>query len=306
MVAARDLKCGNDVAKMAALGRWADEFSVYGVSYWENEKVWHYISANQEEIWRFVEESQKEARYPTMVAEWVNRTLVPSGERENYLWRTKVIMAQKMKAWYSENFLAGLVHFAQRENSSTADKWLWQWQDELIGCFEREKLERFRTLVQYAYDSKKLSLAAYTKLQGWLEHVFNQMADDPVVRKAFKRTFFGIGYGAWDKRQYYVNAKKALVWQKKQQLMSQGISTTPIWQKTYWYDYQPNLAETKKDFLAHIQACFDKTYDERLHILQKLSGPIEAADYAAWLHTLADAPEVQRTTATYYKTCWHL
>ena len=64
MVAARDLKCGNDVAKMAALGRYAEEFIVYAVSYQQDGKVWHRVSSNQDEIWRLYKSGSTERWCP--------------------------------------------------------------------------------------------------------------------------------------------------------------------------------------------------------------------------------------------------
>ena len=249
MVATRDIKCGNDVAKMAALGRYAEEFIIYAVSYWEKGQVWHRVSSDEDEIWHFVEACQREGICPTLTEKWVNRTLVPSGERDDHLLRSKISMAQKMKQHYPQEFLTALERFARAVNNDTASPLLQQWQDELIGCFDREELARFATLVQYAYNAKKVSPQNYAQLQNYLAHIYQQMEDDVIIKRNFERTFYGIGCEVRGKRQYFVNAKKSLVWQRHQQLMREGTKTTPIWQKTYSYDFQPDLMQTKKEFL---------------------------------------------------------
>lgn len=306
MVAARDIKCGNDVAKMAALGRYAEEFIVYAVSYQENGQLWHRVSSDQEELWRFVEDCQQRDIYPTIVEEWVNRTLVPSGERDTYLLNSKISLAQKMKRHYTEAFMAELTQFAQAENNNTASALLEGEHEALLGCFERERLERFGTLVQYAYNAKKLSRNEYDRLQNWLAHIFKQMEDDVVIKKNFGRTFYGIGYKEQSKQKYYTNANKPLVWQKRQQLLQEGKMTTPIWQKTYWYDYQPDLLSTKKAFLAYLEQWFDGGYWQQLEAIQALPAAIDAHAYEGWLRTLEKAPDGQLLTARYYKTCWGL
>ena len=304
MVAARDLKCGNDVAKMAALGRYEDEFIIYAVSYIEQGRVWHRVSSDQDEIWRFVEACQKEDFYPTLAEKWVNRILVPSGERDNYLLRSKIDMAQRMKRHYPETFLKALQQFAERQNNNTASALLWQWQEELIGCFAREQLDRFATLVQYAYNAKKVARRDYDQLQGWLAHIDKQMEDDVVIKKNFERTFYGIGYATQGKKQYFVNAKKSLVWQKRQQLMSEGTRATPIWQKTYGYDYQPNLMQTKSEFLVYMQEWYDEDYWQRLEQIDSLPSAVAEEAFQDWLNSLSDDCPEQIATAKYYQTCW--
>ena len=306
MVAARDLKCGNDVAKMAALGRYAEEFIVYAVSYQQDGKVWHRVSSNQDEIWRFVQESQQSGLYPTIVQEWVNRTLVPSGERDHYLLETKISMAQKMKKQYPPEFMAQLNQFAQQANNNAAYALLKEEQDALLGCFEREKLERFRLLVQTAYAAKKLSATAYQELQGWLEHILKQMEDDVVLKKSFCRTFYGFGYQVQSKKKYYANASQALVWQKRQQLMQQGHLATPLWHKTYWYDYQPDLLGVRQEFLAYIEQWFDDIYWQQLETIQAQDSAVSSQAYQAWLAALPRTQPGQLATAQYYQTCWGL
>lgn len=304
MVATRDIKCGNDVAKMAALGRYAEEFIIYAVSYQEKGRLLHRVGSGQEEIWRFIEECQRQGTYPTIVEEWVNRTLVPSGERENDLLRSKIRMAQKMKQQYTEAFFSGLGQFAQTENNNAGSALLWQCQDELIGCFDREQLERFRTLVQYAYNGKKLSSVEYERLQRWLAHIFKQMEDDVIIKKNFKRTFYGFGYLVNGEQKYWTNAQKSLVWQQKQKLMIEGKKTTPIWQKTYWYDFQPNLMKIKQEFLAHLQEWFDDTYWQRLSAIDQLPSPVASDEYNHWMAALDKERQAQIATAMYYKNSW--
>ena len=304
MVATRDIKCGNDVAKMAALGRYAEEFIIYAVSYVEEGRVLHRVSSDEDEIWRFVEECQRGERYPTLMQKWVNRTLVPSGERDSYLLRSKISMAQKMKRYYPETFLLTLQQFAEQANTNTAGELLEKWQDELIGCFVRQRLDCFAHLVQYAYSAKKLSRQDHEQLRCYLAHIDKQMEDDVVIKKNFERTFYGIGYYARGKKQYFVNAQRSLVWQRRQQLMSTGIKTTPIWQKTYGYDYQPDLMQTKKEFLDYMQAWFDDGYWQRLEQIDALPSAISSADYQAWLNSLRTEDAEQLATAKYYQTLW--
>ena len=86
--------------------------------------------------------------------------------------------------------------------------------------------------------------------------------------------------------------------------MREGTKTTPIWQKTYSYDFQPDLMQTKKEFLIYLQTWFDDAYWQRLQAIDDLPSVIDRSAYQDWLHTLAaDCPE-QIATANYYKTRW--
>ena len=82
------------------------------------------------------------------------------------------------------------------------------------------------------------------------------------------------------------------------------IKTTPIWQKTYGYDFQPDLAQTKCEFLAYMQQWFDNGYWQRLEQIDALPSAISRENYQVWLDSLSkDVPE-QIATAKYYQTLW--
>jgi len=308
MVATRDIRVGSDVAKMAALGKFEDEFAVYAISYLKDGKVWHRVSEDAMELWCFAEESRKENVYPTVVCDWVNRTLVPSGQRDDYMLNTKIMMAKKMKQAYSEEYLVKLNDFANLPNTNDAYALLKERQDQLLGCFDREALNLFEGLVECAFEAKKLQMSSYRELKNWLDHIYQQMEDDIVIKKNFSRTFYGIGYiEANGQKKYIVNAKQTIIYSERNRLRREGKLVTPIWQKTYWYFQQPNLAEVRKEFLDYVKSCYNEDYWMILLKIREYPSAIAKEEYDLWLIELKKLGiQEQISTAEYYRNCWHI
>ena len=64
MVAIRDLKCSQDIAEMAALGKFEEEFIVYGCCYVENGQVYYRVSTQEDELYLFIEQCMERGVYP--------------------------------------------------------------------------------------------------------------------------------------------------------------------------------------------------------------------------------------------------
>ena len=58
-----------------------------------------------------------------------------------------------------------------------------------------------------------------------------------------------------------MNAQESDVYKKRETLMGQGILTTPIVQKTYYYTQQPDLRAVKVSFKQQVAQWMDEEYN---------------------------------------------
>ena len=277
MVAIRDLKCSMDIAEMAALGKFEEEFIVYGCCYMEYGKKMYRVSTQVLDIYRFRERCLERGIQPGPVVSLLNRVLVPSGMQDSYLLQTKIQLAKKMQGMYSQEFLQKLTELAACENHDGAADIFYELQQKMIGCFDRETIQLVEGLMIYAKKKKKLKWATYQELRRWVNYLYSQMEDDVVIKKNFQRTFFGLAYyNGQQKLCYYVNAQESDVYKKRETLMGQGILTTPIVQKTYYYTQQPDLRAVKVSFKQQVAQWMDEEYWHYIERINQTTAAIPA------------------------------
>ncbi len=271
MVAIRDLKCSQDIAEMAALGKFEEEFIVYGCCYVENGQVYYRVSTQEDELYLFIEQCMERGVYPSPVQRLLNRTLVPSGMQEEYLYQTKIMLAKQMQKNYPSALLKQFAVLAEQDDNDAAAAILYCIKKEFIGCFEREKLQLVQGIILFAYQQKKLTRQTYQAFQQWMAYLYSQMEDDVVIKKNFQRTFYGLAYrNEQGKIKYCVNARKSEVYRQRETLLYKGIWTTPLVQKTYYFNQQPNLSQVRADFLQQMEQWMGNTYWQLLEQINQL------------------------------------
>lgn len=280
MVAIRDLKCSMDIAEMAALGKFEQEFIVYGCCYVEQGKTMYRVSTQAIDIYRFWERCLEKDIYPSPVIRLLNRVLVPSGMQESYLFQTRIRLARKIQAMYPQQFLFDFMHTAVAQSNDSAAALFYQLQQQMIGCFDRDILQLVEGLIVYAYQQKKLKQQTYQDLQQWVNDLYRQMEDDVVMKQNFQRTFFGFAYyDARQKLHYYTNAQESDVYEKREALLCQGILPTPIVQKTYYYVQQPDLRTVKEAFVQQMERWLDEEYWQYLTEINRKPAVVSQTQY---------------------------
>lgn len=307
MVAIRDLKCSMDIAEMAALGKFEQEFMVYGCCYQEKGKLFYQISGQSMDIYRFQETCMKQNCYTTPVMAWLNRVAVPSGMQEEYFFQTKVELAKKLQQAYRNEIFLQFTHLAETENSDVAAELFRDLQSKMMGCFDRDVMQLVSGLILYAHQQKKLTVETYNDLQRWLMYLYEQMEDDVVIIKAFRRTYFGFGYQENGKKRYYANASESEARKWREMLIIKGRFCTPMVQKTYYYHNQPDLGKVRKEFLQQIAQWMDEEYWHYLITIAQLPTVIDVDRYQ---QLLAQAEErdwtVMQQHLQYYQCLWQL
>ena len=308
MVAIRDLKCSWDIAEMAALGKFEEEFIVYGCCYVENGQVFYRMSTQEDEMYLFVEQCMERGVYPSPVQSILNRTLVPSGMQDEYLYKTKIMLAKQMQEQYPSELLKQFAILAEIDENNSAAELLYHIKKSLVGCFVRERLELVQGIILFAYQQKKLTRQTYRELQQWLAYVYRQMEDDVVIKKNVQRTFYGMAYrNEAGKVKYFTNARKSEVYKRREQLLCQGIWTTPIVKKNYYYEQQPNLSQIRTEFIQQMGQWMDDDYWQVLDTINQLSTGILPVQWKKLQEqSVLERNEVVEEYFKFYQHMWQL
>lgn len=308
MVAIRDLKCSWDIAEMAALGKFEEEFIVYGCCYVEDGQVFYRMSTQEDEMYLFVEQCMERGVYPSPVQSILNRTLVPSGMQDEYLYKTKIMLAKQMQEQYPSELLKQFAILAEIDENNSAAELLYRIKKSLVGCFVRERLELVQGIILFAYQQKKLTRQTYQDLQQWLAYVYRQMEDDVVIKKNVQRTFYGMAYrNEAGKVKYFTNARKSEVYKRREQLLCQGIWTTPIVQKTYYFEQQPNLSQIRTEFIQQMGQWMDDDYWQVLDTINQLSTGILPVQWKKLQEqSVLERNEVVEEYFKFYQHMWQL
>lgn len=307
MVAIRDLKCSMDVAEMAALGKFEHEFIVYGCCYQIDEKYYYKVSTQNTDIYHFQEVCFEQNIYTTPVMEWLNRIAVPSGMQEEYLGQTKIKLAKKLQQTYRNDIFEQFTRLAKAANSNVAADLLYALQKRMIGHFDRDVMQLIQGIIAYAYQQKKLTVETYNDLCHWLAYLYKQMEDDVIITKAFRRTFFGFAYRDKEKTRYYANASKGEAQKRREECIIKGCLCTPMVQKKYYFDNQPDLGPVRKQFLQQIEQWMDEEYWQYIMTIDQLPTVIATNDYQQ-LITLAEEKDLplMKQHLQYYKRLWSI
>lgn len=308
MVSIREMAVANDIAEMAALGWFAEEFIVYGCCYMENGTIYYKVSSQNTELYRFKDECMKHGIYVSPVVELLNRVMVPSGMQEEYLLKTKLKLARQMRQKYDADLLRTFTALAGQDDNNSAENLMREMQRKMIGCFEREVVQLVESIIEYAFQQKKLNRQTYAELCQWLDYVYGQMEDDVVIRKNFQRTFYGFAYrtttGAL---RYYTNASAGETRKRKEELLCKGTQSTPILQKTYYFDNQPNLLQLKETFAAQLKQWMDEEYMGYLEMIDALPPAIPIAHYERLIRQAEEKQMPSMATwLRYYQCLWNL
>lgn len=305
MVAFRDLKVSQDIAKWAELGKFEQEFIVYGCCFLRDGERYYHIGDQLVEVSRFAQMRLLEGVCTSPIVEWLNRVLVPSGLQEEYANISKLQLAQRMQEQYPKLFMENLNELAATPHNDTALPILQKLQHAMIACFDHKILELAEGIAMTAFQQKKLTLTAYEDFHAWIEDRYLQMADDVVIKKDTKRTFYGFAHRTpGGKVRYYCNAFESEAYKRRNALMCQKQFCTPIISQTFYYDQMPNVAEERKKFLCQLEEWMDEEYWAIVDNICALPAVVNEAAFGI-LREKADA-DALRDMIGYYASQWQI
>lgn len=303
MVAFRDLKVSMDIAKMAELGKFEQEFIVYGCCYLENDARHYYVSNRYENVSRFQAEALVRGVYTSPVVEWLDRVPVPSGMENEYANLAKWHLAEHLRAQFSLAFLQRFQRLADSTANDSAEPLLRNLQKSLYACFDRQILALAQGIAATAFAQKKITKEFYFSFRAWIDEHFRQMADDTVVKKEVKRTFYGFGCEQSPGHiKYYCNAYASEIYKRRDTLLKQQKFCTPVMSESYYYDQMPQMAAERARFLTALAEWMDDEYWSLLQGVRDCPCAIRESALAA----LASDSPLEEEWLAYYCGLWQV
>ena len=293
MASVRDLTCIHSVSHMAEYGKYEEEFIVYGCSYMEHGKIVYRISPQYDEIARFHKQAVQNNCYPSPIEIVKKRSIVQTGQHEQLLYETELALAQRLKQQYSRPFFDGIATCTQCVSTDDARALFDRLRFQMNGIFSADFLQLFEGLVDLAYRAKTLTNDGLQEIQQWIRKVKMQMEYDIVAKKPFVRTFYGICYiDSNGKYQYKTNAQEDIVLEEQRKLKQKQLAVTPIFQKTYWYDYGVEPKTIREQFKQELIGYYDDVYWQHWREIRALKPVIAKEQYDAMLGNL-EQPEAK-------------
>lgn len=276
----RDIQCSQDVGRMAELGKFDQEFTVYGCAYRSEGETYCRISERAETIYRYCKTSALHSLYTTSIMSCSQITAVPAGSQDAIWQEVTYQLAKQLITTYDDAYLELMDRLYARPANNTALPILQQCQSFLEGRFQRDDLQLFENLTDYCYMSKRLLPQDHQRLKQWLANNWRQMEDDVLLKDIYERTFYGLAYRQDQHLIYQYDAQYAAIYRQRQRLLAQGRTVTPIFYRTYWFRSFRELADVKKRFSALLEQLMPP-YVSLLETLCKLPSFIPPEEFAA-------------------------
>lgn len=269
MMKLHDAQVADDVRRMAELGYFDTEFTMYGCAYVESGRRYYKISPNAEDIYSFIEKSNLQSIFPSNVYEYTKKCPVPAGMKEVIAQDVKMELAKKIRDSFPEEFFVMLANLAGDVTDDSAAEYMWSMVDELEGVFDIERLRRFEEQMEYIYTCRKITWETFKNLRVWLKDERKSMLENFETKDIFEKTIYGMMYLDGDRMRYVENARMEYVYERLYDVESKGGMATPIFKRTYWYNYSYRLADVMQDYKKTLRGYYDRTYLDELEKLRR-------------------------------------
>lgn len=269
MMKLHDAQVADDVRRMAELGYFDTEFTMYGCAYVESDRRYYKISPNAEDIYSFIEKSNLQSIFPSNVYEYTKKCPVPAGMKEVIAQDVKMELAKKIRDSFPEEFFVMLANLAGDVTDDSAAEYMWSMVDELEGVFDIERLRRFEEQMEYIYTCRKITWETFKNLRVWLKDERKSMLENFETKDIFEKTIYGMMYLDGDRMRYVENARMEYVYERLYDVENKGGMATPIFKRTYWYNYSYRLADVMQDYKKTLRGYYDRTYLDELEKLRR-------------------------------------
>lgn len=299
----RDDMCGIDVGRMAELGGFAEEITIYGCAYKENGEVLYRVTDDADEAYRFYDGAARKGLLPTLPHVYVRREIIPAGQRERMTDEAKRTCARQMQAAFDASFWTLLDALAACAPTNGAYEMLERHRQALEGRYAREPLALFSVFLDEALRRHRLTREAYEQFAAWVQENEEKMADDWIVKERNERTFYGFASGdSADALRLQVDTAPYNLLEKQQALRLQGKNVTPMFCQTMQYRESAELPKVRRQFQEWLKDTAVQValpFETALTSGDTPKAPFAAADY----ETLSEAA---RRTLDYYLHLWGL
>lgn len=250
----RDDMCGIDVGRMAELGGFAEEITIYGCAYKENGEVLYRVTDDPDEVYRFYDGAARQGLLPTLPETYVRREIIPAGQRERMTDEAKIACARQMHAAFDAHFWTLMDALAACAPSNAAYDILERYRQALDGRYAREPLSLFSVMLDEALRRHRLTPEADARFADWVRENEEKMADDWIFKERCESTFYG--FAAINDKQtlrLQVDTSPFNLLEKQQALRLDGRRVTPIFSRVMQYKEQSALPKMRRQFQAWLE-----------------------------------------------------
>lgn len=305
MLDMRDAQLAAEVARKAELGWFDVEFTIYGCCYWDKGERFYRLSADAEKIYNFIENGAKNGIMPSNIMAISEKYPVPVGMQDSVTLDVKKALARKMQEAYPAEFFHYLAQLKKKTSQDDGYAFLLEKKKEAESCFENEKLRRFAVLLEHFYACNKVSAEHYALLRQWLNEERKNMEDDPIRKDICEKTFYAVGYLNGEQVKYVSNARKATVYKKRDELLRRGFYTTPVYEQTYYYNYNVRLPQVSQWFENELKEHFTKEHITELQKIIAHNSQMSKDEFALCLQKAeADYGPIAKDTLLQYGYRW--
>ena len=303
----RDVDSARMVSAMAAMGCYEYEYTAYGCSYLQEGEMMYHIGSDWSSIYGFIQDSAAKGRYPTPISEAIFRQATLSGTEEETKLHLKLAVGRRLQQQYNKAFFQGLQHLSHCAPHDQAGAMIDAYQEAIDGLFDPDRLQLLAGLVQYGFEAKVLTEDHYRQIQQWIHHVSQQMEENPVLKQANERCFYGFGQESANGLRLSLNASLRPLTEQRDRVWQSGQLVTPIFKKVYWYDHSTALSEVKQIALKQINSFMDEHYLSCLKAIHQLPAAINQQDYDEVKNAMESqcGEQALRTLALYGRR-WHI
>ncbi len=302
----RDERSANDVAVMAELGRFGDQFIVYGTAAkMPNGEIYYRVTTNEKKLYDYILEQQLDGIYYTPVVSFHKRSQVPSGMEENLLLASKyTLMSEMKKAYESVNYFTLMEPFFLTQANNASYSILCAYKDKIDGNFDDLELQLFAGAVQTAFERKVLDQTHYHELMHWQWRMRLQMEDDPIVADNLGRTLYGFVYWQNDMANAIFDAQEVSVIRQRVEKQLQGFLVGPIVKKDYWFQQFHQFKEIRNKHNEWLLRNQNQEFYNMLKRLVCLPGVIDANSLSAVKNAVKHSAKALRAVE-YYDKQWN-
>lgn len=265
-----DERVAEDVREMAELGYFDTEFTMYGCAYLERGKRYYKVSPEAADIYQFIEHANLRNVFPSNVCQYTKSCAVPAGMKEVIAQDVKVELAKQLSDLFPRNFLVMLQQLAEQVTTDGANEFLLEKTDALEGLFDIEQLRRFEDLLNYMYSCRRITPGEFYRFHSWLKEERKSMMENFETKDIFEKTMYGAMYFDGGQKRYIENARLEYVYEKVYTLEQQGGIVTPVFAKTFWYNYRYRLADVIQDFKKMLHSTFNDEYLNKLEKIRRI------------------------------------
>ncbi len=270
-----DLECARYFEMLQQLGCYDEEFEYWGFVYLENGQRKYYITSEGKKAYIYRKKCLENNLFATPVERYFKWEQVGSGQYEKLKQENKLQFAEYLQSQYSISFMSKMNNLFLIPANNNVLPILEQLKKQLWGSFDLDGLCLFEGIIELSFETKKIRLLDYLKLQDWVRR---EIALCPQTQPKLKekKVFSGFVYETESgEEKYYSNADSFLAFERKNELMKKGAFTTPIFHKNYYYGQLDEFLQTKAHYVACQQKRCNKEYVDFVKYIMHLPGVID-------------------------------